>query len=47
MPKVYDSKAWLQLEFVTRRKTVEQIAKEQGVAKNTIRERLKKFGLIR
>lgn len=45
--KIYDSVAWLTLKYVTQRMSVEDIAKEAGVAPNTIRTRLKKAGLIK
>jgi transposase len=45
LPKLYQSKTWLQREYWTKRKTVEQIAKEQGVTIMTIYRYLEKFGL--
>lgn len=47
MAKLYDSVVWLRLKYYTEQKSVEQIAKEVGVAPNTIRNRLKRFGLIK
>lgn len=46
-PKLYMSEAWLRLQYLTNKKSVEQIAKECGVAKNTIRTQLKKHGLVK
>jgi len=44
--KLYESKAWLKREYVTKRKSPEQIAKEQGVSHMTIRRWLKHHKLI-
>lgn len=45
--KLYESKAWLELNFVTRGFTVEEIAAMARCSNNTIRENLKKVGLIK
>lgn len=43
--KLYESKAWLTRQYVTLRKSPEQIASEQGVSTMTIYRYLESFGL--
>lgn len=43
--KIYTSERWLRQKFYDEDKSVEQIAKEAGVAYNTISTQLKKFGI--
>jgi response regulator of citrate/malate metabolism len=45
--KLYDSSAWLYKRFVDERKSMEEIAKEAGCSKITIRRRLNDFGIKR
>lgn len=45
--KLYESDAWLRLQFVTKKKTIDEIAEMCGCSHNTIRTRLKKLKLIR
>ena len=45
--KLYKSKDWLKLRYVSQRKTIEQIAAECGVTEMTIRRHLQEFGLIK
>jgi len=47
MAKLYQSEAWLTREFLTKKKKIDTIAKEQGVASMTIRRYLQQFGLIK
>lgn len=43
--KPYTSKAWLEMQRHTKRKSIEDIAKDAGVAYNTIKAQLKKHGI--
>lgn len=43
--KPYTSKAWLEMQRYTKRKSIEDIAKESGVSYNTIKANLKKHGI--
>ena len=45
--KLYDSKEYLELMFVKKNMSPEEIAKEIKCSPITVRERLKKFGLMR
>lgn len=45
--KIYESKAWLELEYLVKGFTVEEISKKARCSKNTIRENLKKFEIIK
>ena len=45
--KLYDSDDWLKLQFVTKKKTIEEIAAMCECSTNTIRTRLKAMKLIR
>lgn len=45
--KLYDSPEWLRLQFLTNRKTIDEIAAMCGCSSNTIRDRLKKQKLIK
>jgi hypothetical protein len=45
--KLYDSPEWLRLQFLTKKKTIEEIAKECSCSTNTIRTRLKQLKLIK
>lgn len=49
MPKIklYESEEWLRLQFVTKKKTIEEIAEMCNCSTNSIRTRLKKAKLIR
>jgi hypothetical protein len=47
MAKLYQSKAWLTREFLTKKKKPAIIAEEQKVAEMTIRRYLKEFGLLK
>jgi len=44
--KLYESYAWLYKKYVQENRKIEDIAKEAGVSKITIRRYLKKHGLI-
>lgn len=43
--KPYTSKAWLEMQRYTKRKSIADIATEAGVAYNTIKAQLKKHGI--
>ena len=43
--KIYTSEKWLRKKFYDENKTIQEIAKEAGVAYNTISAQLKKFGI--
>lgn len=43
--KSYTSKAWLEMQRYTKRKSIDDIAKEAGVAYNTIKAQMKKHGI--
>lgn len=43
--KLYESKDWLKLKYITQRKTEQEIAAEAGTTQVTINRWLKKFGL--
>lgn len=43
--KLYDSKAWLQLQHHVKKKSIEQIAKECKVQPLTIRRKMDGFGI--
>lgn len=43
--KPYTSKAWLEMERYTKRKSIEDIAKDAGVAYNTIKANMQKHGV--
>lgn len=43
--KPYTSKAWLEMQRYTKRKSIEDIAKEAGVAYNTIKAQMNKHGV--
>lgn len=43
--KLYLNKAWLTKELQVKKKSPEQIAKEQGVSHMTIRRNAEKFGI--
>lgn len=43
--KPYTSKAWLEMQRYTKRKSIEDIAKEAGVTYNTIKANMKKNGI--
>ena len=43
--KLYSNKAWLTKELQVKKKSPEQIAKEQGVSHMTIRRNAEKFGI--
>lgn len=45
--KKYTSEKYLRLQFYTHGKSVEEIAKENGVSINTIRAKLKEFGMVK
>lgn len=45
--KLYKSKAWMSLRFVTQKKTEQEIAKELGVDQSIINRWLHKHGLKR
>lgn len=45
--KPYTSEQYLRLKYYTQGKSVEEIAKENGVSINTIRTQLKKFGIVK
>jgi len=46
-PRLYNSPVWLKYQYVTLKKTPDEIAKEQNVGRATIYRKLKEFGLIR
>ena len=43
--KPYTSKAWLEMQRYTKRKSIEDIAKEAGVSYNTIKASMNKHGV--
>lgn len=43
--KMYTNEVWLRRQYVTLGKSVDDIAKEQGVGKSTIDRYVAKFGL--
>lgn len=43
--KPYTSKSWLEMQRYTKRKSIEDIAKEAGVTYNTIKNALSKHGI--
>lgn len=43
--KPYTSKAWLEMQRYTKRKSIEDIAKEAGVSYNTIKSQMNKHGV--
>ena len=43
--KLYLNKEWLKRELLVKKKTPEQVAKEQGVGHMTIRRAAEKFGI--
>lgn len=43
--KPYTSKAWLEMERHKKGKSIEDIAKDAGVAYNTIKAQMDKFGI--
>lgn len=45
--KPYKSVAWLRLQYVTNKKSIDEIAEWCGVSHNTIRQALKDNGFIR
>ena len=45
--KLHKSEAYLKLMFITKGKSIDDIAKELGVSHNTIRQALKEKGLIK
>ncbi len=47
MAKLYQSKAWLTREFLTKKKKPATIAEEQNVSEMTIRRYLQQFGLLK
>lgn len=47
MAKLYQSQVWLRREFLTKKKSIATIAREQNVAEMTIRRYLQQFGLIK
>lgn len=46
-PKIYDSEAFLRRRYFREHKTIEQIADECKVTPRTIRNNLKKYGIIK
>lgn len=44
-PKPYKSKDWLRMQHYTKKKSVDQIAKECGVTTMTIRRQFESFGM--
>lgn len=44
-PKLYQSKEWLKLQHYTKKKSIDQIAKESGVSHMTIRRQMESFGM--
>ena len=45
--KLHKSEAYLRLMFITKNKTIDEIAEELGLSHNTIRQALKEKGLLR
>lgn len=45
--KPYMSEAWMRLQYVVNRKTIQEIADESKVSYNTIRNKLIEFKLLR
>lgn len=43
--KIYTSEKWLRKKFYDENKTIQEIAKEAGVAYNTISKNLKRYGI--
>lgn len=43
--KLYESKAWLRVQHYTKKKRVEQIAKECNVSAMTIRRAMERHGI--
>lgn len=44
-PKPYKSKDWLRMQHYTKKKSIDQIAKECGVTTMTIRRQFESFGM--
>lgn len=45
--KPHNSEAWLRLQYVTKKKTIQEIADEAKVSYNTVRAKLIEFKLLR
>lgn len=45
--KLYQNEKWLRMQFLINRKTIKEIADELGCSQNSVRENLKRFGLIK
>ena len=45
--KLYDSPVWLREQFFYKKKTIDELAELCSCSPNTIRDRLKKFKLIK
>jgi len=43
--KLYTSEKWLRKKFYDENKSIQEIAKEAGVAYNTIATQIKKYGI--